>query len=206
MDEWIKGTITVENGVVVAVQSETPGQSSASLGGGALYTVLTEIQKHGWKIEGELPPYSIEGRYVINLKKPKTRVEGAAVLPGTKPPASSCFDQKKAPATEVEWESIPLGEWPGFSVCFAAASAGKDVTDVVGLETVRGEMLTLVFLIRRSQRRCEVGHDHEIGRIPGEAHPFVHPSNIKVGKSTGLRNQKKDGIERRRCDGSFPRS
>ena len=91
-------------------------------------------------------------------------------------------------------------------MCFATASTGKDVTDVVGLETVRCKMLTLVFPIRRRQRRGEVGRDHEIGRIPGEAHPFVHPAKIKAGKSTWWRSQIKDGIESRRCDGSIPNS
>lgn len=114
--------------------------------------------------------------------------------------------EENASATEVERELTPLGERPGFSVCVAAAPAAKDVSDVVHFKTLRGKMLTFVFPIRRSQRRRDVGRDHEIGRAPGEAHPIVHPSKIKVRKCTWWRNQVEDGIEIRCRNDSFPNS
>jgi hypothetical protein len=119
---------------------------------------------------------------------------------------SSKVAREKAPATEVEWESNPLGEWPRFSVCFVAGPAAKDVTDVVYFETVRAKVPAFVFPIRRSQRRCGVGRDHEIRRSPSEAHPFLHFVKIQAGKGIWWRDQVEDSIEIRRCDGSLPNS
>ena len=72
MDDWIRGTITVENGVVIAVQSE--GQSPAPLGGGTLATTLKDLEKDGWEFEGDHPPppHTTEGRYVIKIRKRKS--------------------------------------------------------------------------------------------------------------------------------------
>jgi hypothetical protein len=70
-EEWIKGTVTVENGVVVAVQSE--GQSPAPLGEGTLTKTLNDLAEDGWEFDGELPPYNpTEGRYVLKIKKRKS--------------------------------------------------------------------------------------------------------------------------------------
>ncbi len=68
MEKWIKGTITVENGVVVAMDSEIAGEPATILGG-TLATTMSDVENHGWQVDGELPPYTTQTRYVVNLKK-----------------------------------------------------------------------------------------------------------------------------------------
>jgi hypothetical protein len=64
-----KGTITVENGVVVAVQAHKEGFGRAIVGGQTLYDTLKSLERDGWKPEGELPPYAAEGKYTIPIVK-----------------------------------------------------------------------------------------------------------------------------------------
>jgi hypothetical protein len=62
-----KGTITVENGVVVAVEAHQEGSGRAAVGGQPLYDTLKNLEKDGWKAEGELPPFTTEGKYTIPI-------------------------------------------------------------------------------------------------------------------------------------------
>ena len=71
MEEWIKATVTVENGVVVAVQSE--GQLPTWVSGATLSITLNDLAEDGWQSDSEAPPpTTIEGRYVINIRKRKS--------------------------------------------------------------------------------------------------------------------------------------
>jgi hypothetical protein len=63
----LKGTITVRDGVVVKLQTE--GHDPALLGGGALSLILKDLKEHGWEPDGDLPPYTIEGEYIISVVK-----------------------------------------------------------------------------------------------------------------------------------------
>ena len=66
MDNIIKASLTVENGVVVRAESEL---ASAVLLGGTASLVLRTLEKHGWELDGEPPLYHILGSYTIRLKK-----------------------------------------------------------------------------------------------------------------------------------------
>jgi hypothetical protein len=64
-----KGTITIKNGVVGAVQSHEEGFGRAIVGGQALYETLKSLEKDGWRVEGELPARTTEGEYQIKFVK-----------------------------------------------------------------------------------------------------------------------------------------
>lgn len=57
--------ITVEKGVVVAIQKL--GQDQAVVGGQALSETLKGVEREGWRVDRELPPFRIEGRYTTPL-------------------------------------------------------------------------------------------------------------------------------------------
>ena len=66
-----KGIITVENGVVVAVQTLNEGFGQNFVGGQTLYDTLKSLEKAGWKPEDELQPFTSQGKYTITIVKPE---------------------------------------------------------------------------------------------------------------------------------------
>jgi hypothetical protein len=67
-----KGSITVENGVVIAVQAYEDGFGRNVAGGQSLYETLKSVEKQG-RVEGALPQFTTEGSYQINLIKDESQ-------------------------------------------------------------------------------------------------------------------------------------
>jgi hypothetical protein len=62
-----KGKITVMNGLAVAVE----GEETFGLvpGGEALNETIKTLNKVGWIVDGELPPFKDKGKYTIPIVK-----------------------------------------------------------------------------------------------------------------------------------------